>query len=62
VSSAKALLAVLVASVCVELVQGLSWTDGRQANVDDVLLNVVGAAITLAVLRVLRGRPRSTPG
>jgi hypothetical protein len=49
------LLAVLLGSALVEAVQGLGWPDGRQANIDDVLLNVAGAALALALLRLMRG-------
>jgi glycopeptide antibiotics resistance protein len=35
----------LATSVGIEVVQGLGLTDGRGANVDDVLLNVLGAAL-----------------
>jgi glycopeptide antibiotics resistance protein len=55
-SSAVALMAVLGLSVLVEVVQGLGLPDGRQANVDDVLLNVAGAAAALALFRLVRGR------
>jgi glycopeptide antibiotics resistance protein len=56
------LAAVLLCSCGVELLQGLGLPDGRQADVDDVLLNVLGAG--LALLLVPRGRrlpARSTP-
>lgn len=43
-------------SLFIEAVQGLGLTDGRQANVDDLLLNLAGAA--LAALGV-RGLGRS---
>jgi glycopeptide antibiotics resistance protein len=58
-SAARALLGVLLASVFVEVVQGVGWTDGRQANIDDVILNVLGAAIALLVLHL--GRDTSPP-
>ena len=48
------LVVVLLASCFVELVQGLGIPDGRQANVDDVLLNVAGAAGALLLLRLAR--------
>lgn len=56
-SSVRALVAVLAGSCLVELVQGLGLPDGRQANVDDILLNVAGSVTALALLRVLRPRP-----
>ncbi len=37
----------LATSVGIEAVQGLGLTDGRGPNVDDVLLNVVGAGLCL---------------
>jgi glycopeptide antibiotics resistance protein len=49
-SSLWTLATVLVGSGLVELAQGLGLPDGRQANVDDVLLNVGGAALVLGVL------------
>ena len=52
-SSGWTLVTVFTASVLVEVVQGMGLPDGRQANVDDVLLNVVGAAGALAILRMV---------
>jgi glycopeptide antibiotics resistance protein len=57
-SSPWTLVTVLAGSVFVELIQGLGVPDGRQANVDDVLLNVTGAALALGLLASLRGSPR----
>ncbi|MBK5307948.1 MAG: VanZ family protein [Frankiaceae bacterium] len=56
-SATRVLIVVMAASVAVEAVQGLGWTDGRHANVDDVLLNVAGAAIALGIRRLLRDPP-----
>jgi glycopeptide antibiotics resistance protein len=53
-SSLWTLATVLVGSGLVELAQGLGVADGRQANVDDVLLNVGGAALVLGLLALLR--------
>jgi glycopeptide antibiotics resistance protein len=53
-SSLWTLATVLVGSGLVELAQGLGLPDGRPANVDDVLLNVGGAALALGVLASLR--------
>jgi glycopeptide antibiotics resistance protein len=53
-TSTWTLVTVLAGSVLVELVQGLGVPDGRQANVDDVLLNVAGAALALLLLRLVR--------
>jgi glycopeptide antibiotics resistance protein len=51
---ARTLGAVAAVSLFIEVVQGLGLTDGRQANVDDLLLNLAGAAMTL--LALLRAR------
>jgi glycopeptide antibiotics resistance protein len=48
------LVAVLAGSGLVELVQGLGLPHGRQGNVDDVLLNLTGAAIALGLVAGLR--------
>ena len=55
---AKCLLAVLAVSVLIETVQGLGLSDGRGTNVDDVLLNVAGAAagLTYSGQRAYSGR------
>jgi glycopeptide antibiotics resistance protein len=47
----RTLGAVAVTSLLIELMQGLGLTDGRQANVDDLLLNLAGAALALLALR-----------
>lgn len=54
-SSWRALGMVAGASALIELVQATGIPSGRQANVDDVLLNVAGAAIGLLLLRLARG-------
>jgi glycopeptide antibiotics resistance protein len=53
-SARLTLLTVGAISSCVEVVQGLGLPNGRQANVDDVLLNVVGAAVALALLHLAK--------
>ena len=56
-SGTRVLAVVLMSSCLIELMQGLGLPDHRQADVDDVLLNVLGAA--LALMLVPR---RSHPG
>jgi len=50
----------LAVSISIEVLQYLSrpWSN-RLADVNDVILNVVGAALGLAVVSVLRWRPRA---
>lgn len=47
-------------SIVIELVQGLGLTDGRQANIDDVLLNVGGAAGFVGCWLLVAKRQRRT--
>lgn len=49
----RALGGVAVVSVFIEIIQGLGLTDGRQANVDDLLLNLLGAGIAIFTVRAL---------
>ena len=51
---AKTLGAVAGTSLFIEVVQGLGLTDGRQANVDDLLLNLAGAALAVLALQTVR--------
>jgi len=56
----RVLVAALVLSAGIELAQ--LWVPDRSADVDDVLLNVVGALIGYAILRIVRlGSGRVTP-
>ena len=50
-------------SVCIELLQYLSsaWGSDRAADVNDVILNVVGAGAGLALMSLLRFRPGARP-
>ena len=50
-------------SVSIELVQYLSsaWGSYRAADVNDVILNVAGACLGLALMALLRWRPGSRP-
>ena len=50
----------LAVSISIEVLQYLSrpWSN-RLADVNDVILNVVGAALGLAVVSILRWRPRA---
>jgi glycopeptide antibiotics resistance protein len=55
----RVLLAAFSLSLAIELAQ--LWIPDRAADVDDLLLNVVGAALGYAILSVVRlatGRPR----
>jgi glycopeptide antibiotics resistance protein len=55
----RVLLAAFALSMAIELAQ--LWIPDRAADIDDVLLNVLGAALGYAILSVLRlatGRPR----
>jgi glycopeptide antibiotics resistance protein len=56
------LLAALAISVGIELAQYLTrpWSN-RLADVNDVILNVVGAALGLALVALLRMRPGARP-
>jgi len=55
----RGLLTALALSCSIELLQYLSsaWGSYRAADVNDVILNVVGAALGLAVMSLLRLRP-----
>lgn len=48
---AKTLGAVAGTSLFIEVVQGLGLTDGRQANVDDLLLNLSGTMLAVLAIR-----------
>ncbi len=58
----SALLTATAVSISIELLQYLSrpWSN-RLADVNDVILNVAGAALGLAVVSLLRLRPSSRP-
>jgi glycopeptide antibiotics resistance protein len=55
-SSNRVLAVVAGSSAVVELVQATGIPSGRQANVDDVILNVAGAAVALLLLHAARRR------
>lgn len=52
-TEARTLASAAAVSLFIEVVQGLGLTDGRQANVDDLLLNLAGAALAVLGVRVL---------
>lgn len=52
----RALRGVAVVSLAIEIIQGLGLTDGRQANVDDLLLNVLGAGLAILLVRAWTNR------
>lgn len=47
----RALRCVVGVSLSIEIIQGVGLTDGRQANVDDLLLNLVGACAGMFLVR-----------
>ena len=60
----RGLLIALAVSISIELLQYLStaWGSYRTADINDVILNCVGASIGLALVAVLRLRRETQPG
>jgi len=59
----KGLQVAIALSVTIELIQYLSsaWGSYRAADINDVILNVVGACLGLALVSLLRWRPGTRP-